>query len=320
MKWLDGLPGDPLAWLMASANPAVRYRTLGELLDRPPDDPDRQTARSSIATHPPIAGLLAAQKRTGYWFSRDFYLPKHTGTVWVLMVLADLGLTAENDHVRGGCEYLFGFQRDNGAFCRRRRISGRGVVWDDEPGPCTHARIARFLIRFGYVEDPHTEAALAWLWAAQRDDGMWSCHPEGSYGCLRATLDALSVAVLAPAGTDCPAIQRGAAAVAELLMRPSLSRYHAGDKWAVLAYPYFGISLISALEVLAQLGYTMAHPKIARAMAYLLSRQSADGTWPLDRSPYRPPLDPGRTGLPNEWLTLDALRAVRLLRGAGPAS
>jgi hypothetical protein len=315
MKWLDELRGDPTAWLMESENPAIRYRTLSELLDRPADDPGVQAARRAIPTYPPVADLLGAQKGEGYWVKRDYYLPKCTGTLWVLTVLADVGFGAENEHVRRGCEYMFGFQRHNGAFCRRRRVSGRGMVWDDQPGLCTHARIVRFLIQFGYAEDPRTRAGVEWMLEVQRDDGMWHCSPTGRYGCLRATLDVLRVAVLDPTLASHPATQRGAAAVCDLLMRPSLSRYHVGDRWTVLAYPYFGIGVISALEALAQLGYTVAHPKIALAVEYLLSRQLPNGTWPLDQRPDRAPLDFGRPGEPNQWLTLDALRVIKLLRG-----
>lgn len=38
-----------------------------------------------------------------------------------------------------------------------------------------------------------------------------------------------------------------------------------------------------------------------------------DGTWPLDQTPPHPPLDFGRPGEPNKWLTLDALRVTKLL-------
>jgi hypothetical protein len=315
MKWLEEQRGDPTAWLLESDNPAIRYRTLRELLDRPADDPEVLAAQGAIPTHPPVADLLEAQKGEGHWVKRDYYLPKHSGTFWVLTVLADLGLGAEDEHVRRGCEFMFGFQRDNGAFCRRRRISGRGVVWDDQPGPCTHARIVRFLIQFGYADDSRTRAGVEWLLRNQRDDGMWHCNPAGRYGCLRATLDVLRVASLEVTLSSHPAIQRGAAAVCDLLMRPSLSRYHVGDRWTVLAYPYFGISLTSALEALAHLGHAAGHPKISPALEYLLSRQSPDGTWPLDGGPYRPPLDFGRPGQPNYWLTLDAMRVVKLLCG-----
>jgi hypothetical protein len=51
-------------------------------------------------------------------------------------------------------------------------------------------------------------------------------------------------------------------------------------------------------------------------MAYLLSRQLPNGTWPLDQSPSHPPLDFGQPGAPNKWLTVDALRVLKLLRGS----
>ena len=95
-----------------------------------------------------------------------------------------------------------------------------------------------------------------------------------------------------------------------------MSRYHVGDAWGTwecLKYPYFGFSVISALDALARLGYTLEEPKIAAAVAYLLSRQLPDGTWPLDDSWPRSPIDFGQPGEPNKWLTLDALRVVKLL-------
>ena len=96
MKWLDALRGDPIPWLLEPENPSVRYWTLVDLLDRPADDPEALGARAAIPTFPPVAQLLAAQKRDGLWVKRDYYLPKYNGTFWVLSVLADLGLTGVN--------------------------------------------------------------------------------------------------------------------------------------------------------------------------------------------------------------------------------
>jgi hypothetical protein len=317
VSWRDVVRGDPIPWLSEPENPSVRYWTLTDLLGRPAEEPEVQAARAAIPSYPPVAELLAAQKQDGYWVKRDYYLPKCNGTFWVLTVLADLGLNVENEHVRRGCEFMFTFQRENGAFCRRRRVAGRGVVWSDQPGPCTHARIVRFLIQFGYADDPRTRAATDWLLAAQREDGMWDCHPTRRYGCLRATLDVLRVAALDAEAAAHPAVRRGAEVVCDLLMAPRMSRYHVGIPWTTLEYPYFGYSVISALDALERLGYTLEHPKIAEAMDYLLSRQLPDGTWSLDQSPRRPPFDVGEPGRPNKWLTLDALRVIKLLHSQG---
>jgi hypothetical protein len=315
MIWLKGLNGDPLPWLLEPENPSVRYWTLLDILDRSDDDPEMRAAWAAIPTFSPVANLLVAQKREGYWVKRDYYLPKSYGTFGVLSVLADLGLTGENEHVRRGCDFLFAHQREHGGFCRRRRVRGRGTVWEARPDPCTHARIVRFLIQFGYGDDPRTRAAVNWLLADQRDDAMWLCNRASRHGCLRATLDYLRAAVLDPETAAHPATARAAEVVCDLLMEPRMGRYHVGDLWTILEYPSFGYGVISALDALARLGYTLEQPKIALAMEYLLSRQLPNGTWPLDQSAPRPPFDVGQPGAPNKWLTLDTLRAIKLLHG-----
>jgi hypothetical protein len=265
--------------------------------------------------------LLASQRPDGHWGKRDFYLPRAgLGTFWVLSVLGDLGLTAEEERVRRACDWMFMHQRENGAFCRRRRVSGQGMVWQKHTEPCTHARIVRFLVQFGYAKDPRVRKAIDWLLPIQRDDAMWFCRGAGGRGCLRATLDVLRLAALDPQTAVQPGITQAATAVCDLLMEPRMSRYHVGDAWGTwecLKYPYFGFSVISALDALARLGSTLAQPKIAGAVEYLLSRQLPAGSWPLDAGWPNSPLDFGRPGEPNKWLTLDALRVVKLLVGRG---
>jgi hypothetical protein len=110
-------------------------------------------------------------------------------------------------------------------------------------------------------------------------------------------------------------VEQGAALVAELLMEPGMHKYHVGLPWTTLEYPYIDYGLIPALEALARLGYTAEHPKVAAALDYLLSRQLPGGGWPLDSERARLPLELGQAGQANEWLTLDALRVIRLLGG-----
>jgi hypothetical protein len=317
MSWLDALRGDPLPWLLGEDDPSIRYWTLLELLEHPADDAEVLHAREAIMSHPPVAALLSAQKRGGYWVKRDYYLPKHYGTFWTLTVLADMGLTAENEHVARACEFMFTFQRENGAFCRKRRVAGKGIDWSDEPEPCTHARILRFLIQFGYSQDPRVRRGIDWLLAAQRADGMWDCGRPERLGCLRATLDVLRVAALDAKAAIHPAVVRGAERVSDLLLERGMGKFHVGIPWTVFQYPYFDYGLIPTLDSLGRLGYTPEHPKIAAAVDYLLGRQQPDGTWHLDQVPYRPPLDTGQPGQPNKWITLDALRALKQLLGNG---
>jgi hypothetical protein len=312
-RWQTLLKADPLPWLLEPDNPPARYGALTHLLNHPASDPKVREARAAIPAYPPVAELLATQHHDGYWIKPDYYLPRGRGTFWTLGLLADLGLTNANEHVQRGCAYMFSFQRENGAFSRRRRVSGKGLVWSDSPEFCTHARIVRFLLQFGYGDDPRTQAGLDWLLAHPRQDGMWFCRPEGRYGCLRATLDVLRAAALDQQAARHPAVARAAAVVCELLLEPRMSRYHVKNSWTNLEYPHFDYDLVSALDTLARLGYTAQQPKIAAALEYLLSRQLPTGAWPLDVITYGSPLDAGQPGAPHKWLTLDALRAIKLL-------
>lgn len=318
-SWKSKLKADPTPWLLEEENPMVRARTLTDLLERPPDDPDVRSARAQIPAHPPIAALFAAQKPDGHWGRVDYYLPRTgLGVFWVLSTLGDMGLSADLDPVQRACAFMFTQQRADGGFYRRRTIKGEGRVWETRNEPCTHARIVRFLIQFGYGEDPRVRRAIEWLLPTQRDDGMWFCRAEGAHGCLRATIYVLRVAALDPDTAAHPTLPRAIASVEALSMQPRMNRYHVGPNWGTwrkLAYPHFGVNVVSALDALARLGRPPDAPGIAAGLDYLLSRQHRDGSWPLDEAWPHPPLHVGRPGQPNKWLTLDALRVLKRFYG-----
>ena len=317
MTWKKNLTADPTPWLLEPEIPPVRYLTLRDLLDRPADDSEMRDAREAIPSWPPLAELLESQHPQGYWVKPDFYLPRASlGTFWVLTVLGDLGLTRENDQVCRACDFMFGEQRENGAFCRHRRVAKKGIVWEETGEPCTQARIIRFMIQFGYWEDPRVRQGFEWLLERQRDDGLWFCRGEKGKGCLRATIDVLRVAALIPEMKEHPGIQQGAAAVSELSMEPGMYRYHVGERWGTwenLKYPYYGFSALSALNALAYLGWTAADPGVRKALDYVISRQGSDGRWLLDEAWPEAPLDFGKPGKPNKWITLDAMWVVKTL-------
>jgi len=316
VNWQIKLSSDPTPWLLEGDNPPIRYLALRDLLELPLDDPELTAARESVLDWPPLAELLADQHPAGYWIKPDFYLPRASrGTFWVLTVLGDLGLTSELDPIQRACGFMFEQQREDGAFCRHRRVPKQGVVWEEASEPCTQARIVRFLIQFGYGDDPRVKKAVDWLLKRQREDGMWHCRGEEGRGCLRATIDALRAVSLIPGLAANPRIQEGAAVVCQLSMQPGMYRYHVGEKWGTwesLKYPTFGFSVLSALDALGRLGRTVDDPGVRRCLDYLLSCQLPKGPWPLDESWPESPLDFGEIGQPNKWITLDAMRVLKM--------
>lgn len=308
----EALNPQVVEWLLEPENPSVRYFTLVDLLEHPANDPDVTATKAAIPQSSTVASIFAARKPAGYWGkSRDYYIPKHYSTFWVLSILGDLGLTSEDERIREGCEFMFSHQREDGVFRRQRHIPG-SWGWERNGEPCTHARIVRFLIQFGYADDPRTQAAIDWLIQTQRGDGGWLCARSNTrHACLRATLDYLRAAVLLPDTWQMETTQRAAEFVAALLMEPNMGHYHVSDAWTVLQYPYFNYGVLPALSALTVLGYGRAHPKIAKALDWLLDRRQKDGTWTLDEEVFHPQADFGRAGKPNKYITLDALRVFK---------
>jgi hypothetical protein len=104
-------------WLLEPGEPIIRWWTLRDLLDRPPGDPEVESARRAIPTGAPARSILAAQRPRGGWANdKHLYSPKHTATHWELDLLADFGFTADDPHVRRACDLFFGWQLPLGAF------------------------------------------------------------------------------------------------------------------------------------------------------------------------------------------------------------
>ncbi len=215
------------------------------------------------------------------------------------------------DLVRTSCEFMFRHQDPKGLFRRIRRGEGRAVR-EQATVPCTQARIVRAFIQLGYGDDPRTKRAIGWLVHTQRDDGAWLCSGSNPRrGCLRATIDYVRAMELYPPMKKNAATRRAAEFIAPLLLQPKMGRFHVAEAWTVFEFPYFNYSLIPTLLALLGVGMPSEHPSITPAVQYVLERQRDDGTFAPDFVP-RSPGNLAQVGVPNKWLTLDALRLIKL--------
>ncbi|MFI5415538.1 MAG: hypothetical protein ACHQ16_07820, partial [Candidatus Lutacidiplasmatales archaeon] len=191
-------------WLLRPDQPAVRYRALQDLLDRPAADPDVRDARRRI----PMVGwartLFATQKPAGHWGSPgDLYRPKYRSTIWNTQVLADLGVTRTDPRMAAACElFLTQYARPDGGF-------------DNTPDPsepselCVVGNLTRTLLLAGYGDDPRVRSAVTWIVEHQKSAGGWHCFRPGKLG--RGTLDCwegLSALAALPASRRTPRVRR----------------------------------------------------------------------------------------------------------------
>ncbi|MGA7650706.1 MAG: hypothetical protein WBW40_08400, partial [Thermoplasmata archaeon] len=161
-----------LTWLLETDQPSVQYRTLTELLGRKESDPDVRAARKAILERGWAAELLSQRRPGGGWNDGETqYRPKYLSTNWMMLVLADLGLTRAVPEVREACEFwMDGFAAKAG---------GLGGNSKGIPHYCVGANQARALIRFGYTDDPRVRKTLDWLVDIADPKGGWSCFGSG---------------------------------------------------------------------------------------------------------------------------------------------
>ncbi len=268
-----------LTWLLGEDQPAIRYRTLAELLHRPESDPEVREAQRKIPAVGWAADILAERNPAGWWTSeRSHYSPKYISTNWKMLVLSDLGLTRENPAIRESCETW-----------ARMRPLGRGTPGSTLPGPlhhCMTANAARAWIRFGYADDPRVRAALAWLVATAHPKGGWSCFSSVKRPATGRTLDSwegLSAFAAYPRSKWTPAMKECVARAAEFFLDREL--YKQGKRyppWFRFHYPvHYYYDLLVGLENLTSLGYA-DDPRLRYALSVLKEKRRADGRWNLD--------------------------------------
>ncbi len=310
-------------WLLDPVQPAVRYRALIDILERPADNPEvRQTFRE-ISEKGWAAQILKTQKPQGFWESRDdLYRPKYTATIWRLLVLADLGLTAKEERIRKPCEFfLKEYSREDGGLDMPDSNWTRSEL-------CVTGNLARTLTLCGYEEDPRVRSAFKWLVENQMEDGGWHCFYEKAFG--RGTLDCwegLSAFAALPRSKWTRSMKRSVERGAEFFLERNLFRE--GSRryvpWFRFHYPvHYYYDLLVGLDVLTRLGYSDDR-RLEPALAILEEKRTVDGTWALDRvhadvglgAGYRfrkneyKPFALEEAGLPSKWITLQALRILK---------
>jgi hypothetical protein len=121
-RWVARLNGNPLEWLLQSDDPALRYRVMVDLEGIDPEGSEAKLLLERATATGPVAQMLSAQAEGGYWGrEEDIYVrSKYRGTVWNLVLLAELGADPEHHGVKKACHFVLSrSQRPEGGFTYR---------------------------------------------------------------------------------------------------------------------------------------------------------------------------------------------------------
>lgn len=322
---------DPVDWLLEAENPSVRYFTLRELLDRPEEDSEVVEARSGIMGSTPIEKILAKQEPGGYWGKpEDFYMrgAKYKGTVWNLLILAQLGADGKDERIKRACEFVLDnvYDRNSGGFVYRRSKENEG---DDRDAiiPCLTGNMAWSLVRFGYYDNGRVQRSIGWLsqymrfddgateapgrWPYVKHDNCW-----GSHTCFMAVVKSLKVLAEIPK-IHSKGIDYTIDASVEFLLNHHIYRHShdlskvAMPGWLQFGFPYmYNTDLLEILGIMAKLGVN--DDRLQDAVDVVVSKQDGHGRWNLDFTfNGRMLANIDIKGQPSKWVTLNALRVMK---------
>ena len=342
-NWKSTLKGDPTGWLLEKDNPSVRFFTLTEILDRLENDPEVREAKHEIMTNGVVPKILALQQNGGHWETPEsFYSAKYKGTVWQLIILAELGAEEKDERIKKACEFILrnSQDRESGGFSNAKSKIGGGS--HDSVLPCLTGNMVWSLIRFGYLEDYRVQQGINWIITYQRfDDGVeeelrgwpydrqghphcWGyTHSRRIHTCHMGVVKALKALAEMPPDKRSKDVKNTIVKGAEYMLKHHIyKRSHdlkrtSNPNWLKFGFPLLGQT--DALEItgiLTKLGYR--DERMQEAVDLVVSKQDNNGRWRLESLP--PPQETfchnfstiiEQRGSPSKWITLNALRVLK---------
>lgn len=328
--WKSFLKADATGWLLEDNNPSVRYFTLIEVLDQNENNSAVRAAKQNIMKIGVVPKILAKQNVEGYWDNpRNFYAAKYKGTVWQLLILAELGADGEDERIKRACEFILENSQDpeSNGFSMNTSIK-KGGGRHSEVLPCLTGNMIWSLIRFGYMEDERVQKGINWITRYQRfDDGInepakgWpydrlkACF--GKHTCHMGAVKALKAFAEIPTGYRSRQVKETIKKGVEYILKHHIhKRSHdlrqiSKPSWLRFGFPLmYQTDALEILGILTKLGYRDS--RMQEAIDLVVSKQDAKGKWNLENTfNGRFQINIEKKGEPSKWITLRALNVLK---------
>ncbi len=318
-----------LDWLLERENPAVRLTALRDLCGLGEDDPEVQEARQAMMAGEQVTKIFSKQTPGGYWGKpEDFYVrSKYKGTVWNVILLAEMGADGSDERIRKACDFLLDWSQDaqsgGFAFYDSKRDARREQI-----GPCLTGNLVWSMLRFGMVDDPRVWKGVEWIATYQRADCGTKPPKEwpyakyeacwGAHTCMMGVVKGLKALAEVPAEKRTPQINAKIAELAEFLLQHHLFKRSrnpevvAKERWTRFGFPRFwATDALEMLGVLVKLGYR--DERMQDAIDLVLAKQGEDGRWKQEDDYYngRMLVRFEKRGRASKWVTGEALVALK---------
>jgi len=312
-----------IEFLLARGNLPILYWLKKDILEVPVDREYKNLKKYAARIR-----IINEQRPNGGWCLKKYENdPKWERTHYYIETLRnsfklyDYGCSGKNKEIKNCAEFFFSNQSREGDF--------RGV-YPSEYAPNYHALTLEILCRFGMEENKKVQKGFRWLIRNRQDDGGWAIpfqtitktelkkryeqNPQKSLSPIKGDKSqpyshAVTGLVLRALTSSQSWISRKYTNIAGELL---LKRFHKKDKyedrenagyWKELSYPFWSTNLLSSLDSLSKLDYTLENTKIKKALEWLLRVQLPQGYWKAD---YK-----GAELEDHLWVTLSVLRTFK---------
>jgi hypothetical protein len=281
---------------MASKNQAIRYFTRRDLLEEVVEKIE------NLWQLPQVKKLLSKQLANGtgkYPGGGRTHLraTEDYNQIETFRILGELvekyAMDKRHTAIEKAASYLFSCQTEEGDF--------RGI-YGTQYTPNYSAAIMELLIKAGYGADSRIEEGFQWLLSIRQNDGGWAIPLRTvaikfNTGILKAatlkpnTLKPFShlvtgVVLRAFAAHEKYRTTEVAKTAGELLAsrffeKDAYPDRQSVDFWLKFSYPFWFTDMLSSLDSLSLMGFTVDNPQIVKALDWFTTRQQENGTWKL---------------------------------------
>jgi hypothetical protein len=317
-------------WLLEKKNPSVRYFTLTQLLGKKKNEAEVLSAKSAIMDSGIVPEILSKQDEAGFWIAPGrFYTAKYSGTVWQLMILAELGADKENGQIKKGCDFILNHSQDRESygFAHRSGAKNEGGL-HSEVIPCLTGNMVWSLIKLGYTDDSRVLGGVDWICRYQRaDDGIdqkpagWPYDRYqicwGKHSCHMGVVKSLKALSALPAEKRSKVVNDKIEELVEYILLHHIHKQsHNLTKvsrpgWLKLGFPLmYQTDILEILDILTDLGYS--DKRMDEAIQVVRNKQNSDGRWVMENSYNgRMQVNIETKGEPSKWITCKALKVLK---------
>ena len=329
-----------LDWLLEPGDPGVRYLALRDLVKA--GCKELAEAKKAAHTHGPIAEVLSKMDKEGFWVKPGAgYFPLYTGTVWSVILLAQLGADIKMDkRIAAACAYIldhnmteYGHFSTSGVPSANLDCLQGNLCYSLFDLGCTDPRLdkayelmARYVTGEGIA--PATDKKEKIRYFSARPGPAFACSGTLGKSCAWGAIPVMLALSRLPAGKRTSLMQKAIKTGIDFLFSrdPAAADYPLGagakptskpsGNWWKFGFPYFyAADVLQNAEVLVLFGYGK-DPRLSNALQLIRDKQDSQGRWQMEHSyTGKTWVDFGPNHQPNKWVTLRALRVLNMVEG-----